>query len=463
MPYYSNNASQQDIMAMLAARLQGRRGMGGGGRVSSGIPTSAEQMAEYTGMEEFATLQRGGNLTPSQIASMIARREANEAREEKRIDLGDFSATPLLNGTDEELARSQYARAGADAGVLMERPGARPELVGGRMDFSKVKPFKSAEDILSNPVFRQLVQRDPAKASKLYAAFTGKDFGAEYKEQEKQKLAVSSNYKEGIQRGFISGDLRRNPAMGWLERRRMVKDATGMNTVESWEPADDVLQQADRHYGQEATEYARPGMAAVLDDIAPHARNTFMQEFSNQKAAGKTDREAFVAANSAAETVALTPAQLATLQKAPAGAAPVSAPHSIPPAAAYPEKGAVDAIMQAGQTTNDWLWNNAVKGGINTGISALNIGTGLLNVPNKLANFGGALMGQENRVVGEIPYYPFVEDTNAFMSDAGRVVDMATDKMGTVRDDLWNRFFSAPKQPDGSGFRRKPLRSGGRY
>jgi hypothetical protein len=391
---------------------------------------SADQLAQFSGNPELASLQGSYGISPTALASMLARRNSVQAKEDAAPSLENFAGTPLVLNSDQALAKSQLARGGTTAeAILRENSGVKsfdwqsrmdPNLMrdtstGPGFDYTGISPIKSGDQLLNNNTFRSLLQSDPEKATTLYKAFTGKDFSADYKEKDKQQQAVQKDYREGIRREFISGNMRRNPTMGWLERRRVITDPMGIKPpTETWEPADSVLQQADKQY--DPTSYGRPAMAGILDEIPGPAKNTFIQSYYQNKAAGLGDREAITAANKAANDMVMTPEKLAMMQNQ---AQPQASPTPTTPPAAYPEQAAANQLRQAGQTATDWLWNEGVRGAMNTIPAAANVGTAILNAPNHVANFIGGLFGANQQPVKPIPYTPMISNTNNFMDDLG--------------------------------------------
>lgn len=381
-----------------------------------------DQLAVASGMPELGGLPDAEYQTsPSSLASMIARRDA-AARRPDMPTVDDFTATPLLNGSDEELVRSQYNRGGSAAAAILEpKGGARPTIGrDGKMSYAGIKPVRSGDDLIANPKFRQLAQADPRRAATLYKALTGGDFTQDYQAKQKHQLAVATDWENGIRDGLMKGEFRRHPTMGWLERRRMVND--GINTVETWEPAEATVQQADRDYGQKGTGYERPAMASFLDDIPMAQRNNFLTEYYKEKKAGKTDREAVTAANSIIKTQALTPAQLATVQNVPAGAKPKAGDFHGPPAptaATYPEQAAAQALAGSGQKIMSWARDIIPPVATNIAATGANIGTGILNIPAYVGNYVGAAFGAKERVMKPLPYHPFVDSTDQLLEGVG--------------------------------------------
>lgn len=273
----------------------------------NGLPTQGSARTP------IATLQKDNGVTPD-----------------------DFVNSSYVYGQDDtELAKAQFARAGSMAPSLL---GAQPVRTPTGFDYSNITPIKAPEDLLNNPKFVQLARIDPDRAGALYQSFTGKSFAADLKEKEVQKTAMTKDYEEGIRKGFISGDLRRNPTMGWLERKQTFPSMIpGEPPQERWEPVSSEMQQADKDYNKFSTGYARPPMAAAIDAVPMSHRDLFLQHFYEQKKAGKGDKEAMKAAAGIIATTPNTPAQLAQLGQAPPTPPPASVNANPPPAdpAAY--------------------------------------------------------------------------------------------------------------------------------
>lgn len=315
----------------------------------------------------------------------------------------DYVDSSYVYGQDDPtLAKAQYARAGSAAPLLF---GNTPARTATGFDYSGVTPIKEPNDLLSNPKFVQLARIDPKKADTLYTSFTGRSFAQDMKDKETQKMAMMKDYENGIRSGFISGDLRRNPTMGWLERRRVISnplDPTEPQKV-TWEPVSSEMQQADKDYNKFSTGYQRPN--TIIDEVPMSHRDIFLQTFAEQKKLGKTDKEAAKAAASLIAAAPQGPNQLAQLNQRPEPPPPaaVKANPTTPPPT-DPEAYQMWATQQAQDQgnnlaqgvvgLNDWMqqkiFQPVAKGLDWVDNTEAEMTRGLHNLPNKLSvMFGG--------------------------------------------------------------------------
>jgi hypothetical protein len=317
----------------------------------------------------------------------------------------DYVDSSYVYGQDDPtLAKAQYARAGSAAPLLF---GNTPARTATGFDYSGVTPIKGPDDLLSNPKFVQLARIDPKKADTLYTSFTGRSFAQDMKDKETQKMAMMKDYENGIRSGFISGDLRRNPTMGWLERRRVISnplDPTEPQKV-TWEPVSSEMQQADKDYNKFSTGYQRPN--TIIDEVPMSHRDIFLQTFAEQKKLGKTDKEAAKAAASLIAAAPQGPNQLAQLNQRPEPPPPAAVKaNPTPPPPAEGDDYQTWATQQATAGPNIFdamsaaarpVWDYGVKPvgkfimGLNEGSRiAENAATGVANLPNMLAIKMGA-------------------------------------------------------------------------
>lgn len=309
--------------AMLAQLLS--RFPGGG----NGAPPTPPPMMTRSpeGFLQFANRTQDGQVAPPPMLNTSAGRIATLQNQIPSADTNgitpdDYTSSPLLyNQSDAALAKSQIARVGSatalpilqelnggplnwnqrdyssSPSIYSEDTGTTHESGDTGFNYNAIKPVKTSDDLLGNQAFIKLAQTDPALAAKTYKGFTGSDFATDVALKATQHKSLVNNYQEGIQKGFISGDLRRDPDTGWLERRRMVPDPMNIKPpTETWEPADEVMQQADQDFGVKGTGYERPPMAALLDSVPISHKNAFIAEYTAQKAAGKSVKDAAQAA-----------------------------------------------------------------------------------------------------------------------------------------------------------------------
>lgn len=410
-----DDTSRSNLMAAMALLQRRRR--------TTGVTPS--QLATDSGIPAMGALPDADyQMSPSAIASMMAHRDAAQAKQDKLPTIDDFTATPLLNSGPGALVKSQLARGGTDAenilryqnnkttfdwGRRFQRPGGAEAVYGG------LKGITSADDLIANPAFQKISQADPTRAAKVYHDMTGGNFTMDMQAKQKQRTAMQTSWETSLQRGFEEGNYRRNPTMGWLERRVTIPniDPTAA-PQEFWKPVDATVHQADIDYGAKATGYSRNPTPA--DDIPMEHRNAFMEEYYNQKQGGKTDREALTAANSVANMRASIPSQLATLQTAPASASnPVATkgPMEGPPSpTAYPEQAAARAIANTGQQVLDWGWNNVPTTVANVGAGMANIGAMIPNTVTAGVNTVGAMFGAKSRIAPPLPAVPYTSNVN---------------------------------------------------
>lgn len=451
--------SQQALMAALAIMSHRARTAG----------VNPQQLATASGIPEMSGLPNADyQMSPSSIASMVSRRDAAQAKQDKLPTIDNFTATPLLNSGSGQLVKSQLARGGTDAENILRYVnnkkqfdwGARFQRPGGvEATYGDIQPVTSADQLLTNPAFQSIARADPARAAKTYKALTGQDWTQDMVDKKKQQDTMQKGWDEGLQKGFMEGTLRRHPTMGWLERRRTIPniDPTAPPT-DFWEPADATVQQADAKYGQEGTGFARPPMASLLDGVHPAQINSFLQEFYNQKKAGKTEREAITSANSLINSQITTPAQIATLQNVPAAAKVPPTPQPVGPSAAtaYPEQATAEAVKKTAGVATDFLWNKAMPGLLNVPVAAANIGAAIPNAATAAVNTVGALFGAKSRVAQPLPWTPAVTDATKFRDDLGYLltpadmVDQRNKEAGFPTQ--MNTLPPEKTPPDDSGF-----------
>ena len=260
------------------------------------------------------------DYTPAEIA-LLQRQKLQEFADSRGLDtegrpllgtrgttkaggasMGDLTDTQMFPQSDTDQVRHQLtATGGVGAQILQENSpkaldnGGRPTMINGQMDYTGINPIKTPEDLLGNKTFQTLANQDPHRAAVIYKELLGKDFQTDYSEKEKQRLAMESDYMNGIRDQIIQGKMRRHPTQGWLERKVMIEDPLKIKPpTESWEPVDENMLQADQDFGRKALGYNRPN--TVVDQVPMAGRNVFMQEYYNQQNQGKDDKSALNAA-----------------------------------------------------------------------------------------------------------------------------------------------------------------------
>jgi hypothetical protein len=248
----------------------------------------------------------------------------------------------IIDQGDEELVKSQIGRGGSDAEkILLENTYGEQKQPSnfwekrlnptGGFDYQGIKPVRAGDELLKNKAFIALQTRSPEQAAKVYHDLTGASLEKDLGEKLAQRTNMQRDYREGLRAGFIKGQMRRNPATGWLERKVSEPNPLGIGPAkEVWTPAEPELQQADIDYGQEALGVTRN--PTILDHVNPEHRAMFFSEYQKHVAEGKGEREAAELAfqgvpgkNSAVNTVATMQKNPVTPSKAgPAPQAPVN-------------------------------------------------------------------------------------------------------------------------------------------
>lgn len=413
-----DDTSRSNLMAAMALLQRRRR--------TTGVTPS--QLATDSGIPAMGALPDADyQMSPSAIASMMAHRDATQAKQDKLPTLDDFAATPLLNTSDTDLVRSQYNRGGSTAAAILESKGTRPQLRGGKLDYSGVKPIKGPDDLMANAKFQSLAQDDPAAAAHVYKAMTGKDFTADYQEKMKQQLAMKTSWETSLQKGFEDGNYRRHPTMGWLERRVSIPniDPTAP-PQEFWKPVDATVHQADMDYGAKATGYVRAPTQA--DAVPMQYRNAFMEEFYRNTSAGKDDKTALQAAVNHVQNIDQTPAKIAMASGNTVASPPPAAVTANP---APPEDNAAyqawatdqankriaatkEGVSSLGNKFFDNVVGPVLGAGGKVGDAVASMFRGQANAPNMVST---ALTGK--------PLYPWVRPSAPTTSTGFSAVDYA--------------------------------------
>lgn len=213
-----------------------------------------------------------------------------------------------------EPAKWQASMGPAAQAILAANSGAKnfddlvKPLPSGGFDYSKVKPMRTSEELMSNPEFVSRMRTQPGEVSGFYEAVTGRGMSDDLKLRIKEENDRNNDIMNSLRSGFLQGRTYADPDTGILLQNRTteIQDPTnplgGTKLDRKWiaAPADLQLQwqaNAPRILGRPAKMGPTATALKLLEKDYPEASQHFYNSLMRHMEGGAELPQAVEAAS----------------------------------------------------------------------------------------------------------------------------------------------------------------------